>query len=293
MDLDFSLVLCAVLAVTGIAKILDFAIIGKRPGIEAPAVISGAANNGVGRVLSWAVYGVRFLSSLFAVILVVFIIRSFIVEPFKIPSDSMLPTLESGDFILVNKFAYGLHIPVMGTKILSHGIPERGDVIVFRYPQDPRIHYIKRIVGLPGDTVAYRDNQLFVNGVKIAIDLVPGRLDTPVGLSANRYSETLGIHPHDIYVNPRGDHNIYPVWKFPHIENCIYGASEVSCQVPAGYYFGMGDNRDNSADSRYWGFVPEANIEGNAFAVWLNFRKLGRIGLLINSLRPSSLDYID
>lgn len=278
MDVDFSLVLFALLAVTGVAKIFDFTFIAKRTTVEEPLGLSRRAADGVGGFLKLAVRGVRFLSSIFTVILVVFIIRSFIVEPFRIPSDSMLPTLESGDFILVNKFSYGLHLPVVGTNIGNRGIPERGDVIVFRYPQDPGTHYIKRIVGLPGDTVAYLNNSLYINGLKIAVTRVPGGLDKPLGLAAGRYSEMLGANTHDIFVNQNARHYYYPIWKFPHIENCHYELSAVTCSVPSGYYFGMGDNRDNSEDSRYWGFVPESNIEGRAVIVWFNLLKPERIG---------------
>lgn len=235
---------------------------------------------GVAKVLQWTplrIAGLEFLASLFPVILVVFVLRAFIVEPFRIPSESMLPTLEAGDFILVSKFAYGLRLPLSGQKILSIGEPRRGDVFVFRYPQDPSIHYIKRIVGLPGDTVAYLHNQLFINGEKIAEEPAVSIFDGP---PPHRFHEQLDAHGHDIFVDPQGRQNYRPIWAFDHWQNCDYRLDGVSCQVPEGYYFGMGDNRDNSADSRYWGFVPAANVEGKAFLVWLNLAKPSRIGVV-------------
>lgn len=202
--------------------------------------------------------------SFFAVLACFLVLRSFLVEPFQIPSESMMPTLEVGDFILTNKFAYGIRLPIVNTKIISMGDPQRGDVMVFRYPSDPSVHYIKRVVGLPGDTIRYAsDKQLFVNGQLVSKQFIgeePGTLG-----SARLYKEKLGKAEHVI----REEMTRYnlPV--------------ESQWVVPAGHYFMMGDNRDNSNDSRYWndpdiphgllGMVPDKNIVGKAFAIWMNW----------------------
>jgi signal peptidase I len=201
---------------------------------------------------------VEYSRSLFPILLIVLLFRSFLFEPFKIPSGSMIPTLLIGDFIVVNKFAYGLRLPVLNTKIVSIGEPRRGDVVVFRYPVDPGVNFIKRMVGLPGDTITYRDKQLFINGEKVPAEN-QGRYasedvkcDTPRA-DAIRYSETLGDVQHDILIHTNS------------------GSRGQQWQVPEGHYFVMGDNRDRSNDSREWGFVPEENLMGRAVGIWLNF----------------------
>ena len=212
---------------------------------------------------------------------IVLVLRSFLVEPFQIPSGSMKPTLEVGDFILVNKFAYGIRLPVLDRKVIEVGNPQRGDVMVFRYPSDPNVNYIKRVVGLPGDSVRYsQDKRLFINGQSVAEQFIaeePGSLG-----SAMLYQEKLGSAEHQI----RKEMNRYRM--MPGQE----------WQVPQGHYFMMGDNRDNSNDSRFWndpniprellGMVPDQNIVGKAFAVWLswadpklrNVPSLARVGLI-------------
>ena len=217
-------------------------------------------------------------AGLFPVILVVFLLRSFLFEPFKIPSGSMLPTLESGDLILVNKFNYGVRLPVINKKIVANGDPARGDVVVFRYPPDPRIDYIKRVVGLPGDEVAWLNKTLTVNGQPVANAALPDYYDEDSQRYTQQKNETLGPVNHRILL--RGDRPpfVSGVEAFPNREACRYSAEGVSCKVPPGHYFVMGDNRDNSIDSRYWGFVPDRNLVGRAFFVWMNFGNLGRIG---------------
>ncbi len=218
-------------------------------------------------------------AGLFPVILIVFLLRSFLFEPFKIPSGSMIPTLMVGDLILVNKFHYGVRLPVINKKIVANNEPKRGDVMVFRYPPDPRLDYIKRVVGLPGDEITYTNQKLSVNGQPVAVNSLGEYYDEDSLRYAPQWSEKLGEVEHKILVNPRlqaaygGDTK-----NFPHHANCRYSVEGVSCKVPAGHYFMMGDNRDNSQDSRYWGFVPDENIVGRAFFVWMNFGNLGRIG---------------
>ena len=222
----------------------------------------------------WVEWGADF----FPVILIVFILRSFLFEPFKIPSGSMIPTLLVGDFILVNKFTYGIRLPVINKKIISINEPQRGDVMVFRYPEDPSLDYIKRVVGLPGDTVAYQNKKLSINGQVVVTEKVANFLHAELLYYSEQYSEKLGEVEHRLLNDSDAPAAILGVGSFPHRENCTYNASGVTCKVPAGHYFMMGDNRDNSRDSRAWGFVPEQNIVGKAFFVWLNFSDFSRIG---------------
>jgi len=219
-------------------------------------------------------------AGLFPVILVVFLLRSFLFEPFKIPSGSMMPTLLTGDLILVNKFTYGLRLPVLNTKVTDGTPPARGDVMVFRYPPKPSLDYIKRVVGLPGDEVAYLNKKLTVNGQPVNKDAVPDYFDEEAMRYLKQYSENLGTHQHRILNDDtrRAGISEVEVMTFPNQDNCRYSVEGVVCKVPAGHYFMMGDNRDNSLDSRYWGFVPDRNIVGRAFFVWMNFGNLGRIG---------------
>ena len=221
-------------------------------------------------------------AGLFPVILAVFILRSFLFEPFKIPSGSMIPTLLVGDLILVNKFHYGIRLPVINKKIIQNHDPQRGDVVVFRYPRDPSQDYIKRVVGVPGDEVSFRNQQLYINGTAQPLEPTPppGYYDEVTLRYYPEYVETLEGVRHDVLINPQSRPFYLPEDQisFPHRENCRYSAEGVTCKVPPGNYFMMGDNRDNSQDSRYWGFVPDENIVGKAFFVWMNFGNLKRIG---------------
>jgi signal peptidase I len=201
---------------------------------------------------------IEYSRSLFPILLIVLIFRSFLFEPFKIPSGSMIPTLLIGDFILVNKYAYGLRLPVSNTKIMDIGEPERGDVIVFRYPVDPKVNFIKRLVGLPGDTITYRNKELYINGEKVPVEEQGHYTGKDVKCSipaadALRLQESVGEVTHDILVHMRS-RGRDGMWT-----------------VPAGHYFVMGDNRDRSNDSREWGFVPEDHLMGRAVGIWLNF----------------------
>lgn len=218
-------------------------------------------------------------AGLFPVILVVFLLRSFLFEPFKIPSGSMIPTLLVGDLILVNKFHYGVRLPVINKKIIEMNPVQRGDVMVFRYPVDPRQDYIKRVVGIPGDEISYVNQKLSVNGQPVALTPKGEHYDEDSLRYAPMFSEKLGNVEHQILVNPQQSSYFGTLPKtFPYAENCRYSAEGMSCKVPPGHYFMMGDNRDNSQDSRFWGFVPDENIVGRAFFVWMNFGNIGRIG---------------
>jgi len=227
-------------------------------------------------------------AGLFPVIAVVFVLRSFLFEPFKIPSGSMIPTLHVGDLILVNKFHYGVRLPVLNTKLTDGNPVRRGDVMVFRYPPKPSLDYIKRVIGVPGDEVAYLNKQLTINGQPVTkapradffeqdsmryITQFEEKL--PVG---TKPSEMKDMRIHNL-LNDKDRPSFIPgAEDFAFKDNCHYTVEGVTCKVPAGHYFMMGDNRDNSLDSRYWGFVPDKNIVGKAFFVWMNFGSLKRIG---------------
>jgi signal peptidase I len=199
---------------------------------------------------------VEYARSFFPVVLIVLLLRSFLVEPFRIPSGSMMPTLLVGDFILVNKFTYGVRLPVLNDKIIEVGEPKRGDIVVFRFPKQPTVDYIKRVIGLPGDRIAYFDKKLYVNGQPVKQTSFGRYQGTGQGANmtgSERLEEDLTGVKHAILISP----------GVPTVEDVFV--------VPRGQYFVMGDNRDNSNDSRYWGTVPEANLVGKAFFIWMNF----------------------
>ena len=209
---------------------------------------------------------IKVAKEFFPILLLVFVIRTFIVEPFKIPSGSMMPTLIAGDFIAVNKFSYGLRLPVFNKLIFETGSPQRGDVFVFHYPKDPSIDYIKRVVGLPGDNIRYENKKLFVNDVAVSqiyTSIYKYSLKQDLEVSAKEFLEDHGDFSHSILI-----HDI--------------PSESVEFVVPDGHYFAMGDNRDNSSDSRVWGFVPDELLVGKAFVIWLNFSEPNRIGNWIN-----------
>lgn len=225
---------------------------------------------------------IEWTAGFFWVILIVFALRSFVVEPFRIPSGSMEPTLVPQDFILVNKFSYGLRLPVTNTKI-TNGTPlKHGDVVVFRYPRNERQAYIKRVIGLPGDEIRYENKVLSLNGQPVKEEIIPGgytyneqdHLGSPKAYQLDQYEETIGGVKHRIAINPR----LMGSFDIRDNPNCDYVGDGFVCRVPAGHYFMMGDNRDHSSDSRYWGFVPDENIIGKAFFIWLNPTQFNRIG---------------
>jgi len=268
--MNFALILFVALVVTGGIWLLDLLILrrGRDRDAKEPLLV-------------------EYAKSFFPVILVVFALRSFLVEPFKIPSGSMMPTLLVGDFILVNKFTYGIRLPVINTKVVELNNPERGDVMVFRYPGDPSLDYIKRVIGVPGDVVEYSDKKLTINGKPVPA--VNTGTYSYVGnglnyITAMVYKERLNGVNHTMMTEPDKP-PVYPtqVVDFPYRENCSYNAEGKGfvCKVPKGQYFMMGDNRDESNDSRYWGFVPDRNIVGKAFLIWMNFDEFRRIGTTI------------
>ncbi len=217
-------------------------------------------------------------AGLFPVIAAVFVLRSFLFEPFKIPSGSMVPTLRVGDLILVNKFTYGVRLPVIHTKIIEGNKPARGDVLVFRYPPQPSLDYIKRVVGVPGDEVAYLNKRLTINGKPVPTSAQPDFLEQESMRYFKQFEETLGEHSHRLLNNTDAPAFVQGVTNFAYRENCRYSVEGVVCKVPEGHYFMMGDNRDNSLDSRYWGFVPEGNTVGKAFSVWMDCGDFKSIG---------------
>ncbi|UXU88874.1 signal peptidase I [Burkholderia sp. S-53] len=294
--MNFALILFVLVVVTGVAWMLDKLVFLPRRRLAADSAIEEfdrqqsridkrfADENAVQtrsklrdeklRQPWWLEY----TASFFPVILAVFVVRSFVIEPFKIPSGSMVPTLLVGDFILVNKFEYGLRLPVTNTKITQGSPLSRGDVVVFRYPKDESVDYIKRVIGLPGDTVAYQDKQLTINGQPVPEAPLPDFFDDERQNYAKQFEETIGNRKNAILNNPAVPPFVMGAYDYPYRDNCTYNSRGVICKVPPGHYFMMGDNRDNSADSRYWGFVPDQNIVGRAFFIWMNFSDLKRIG---------------
>ena len=259
--MSFALFLFLLLAITGLVWLFDKYFLRIRRSNQA-------------KQPWWIEYSISF----FPVILIVFLLRSFLVEPFKIPSGSMIPTLLIGDFILVNKYAYGIRLPVLNVKVLELDSPRRGDVMVFRYPADPSLDYIKRVVGLPGDRIEYRDKALSVNGKPVPRQPMADYESRERLQYFPRYLESFEGAGHEIILERETPGFVSRGMDFGHSGNCDYNSAGLVCTVPPGHYFVMGDNRDNSSDSRVWGFVPDGNIVGKAFFIWLNFNELGRFG---------------
>ena len=224
-----------------------------------------------GEVLHW---GIEIPASIFTVLLVVFVLRSFLAEPFRIPSSSMRPGLVTGDFILVNKFSYGIRLPVLDAKVINTGSPQRGDVAVFKAPHEPDKDYIKRIVAVPGDTVVYKDKKLTLNGVPVpqVEDGTYSYMEFGQFLTTLKFKEKLGDREYLIAQFPQFP-SFIPNQKYlsTPVPTCTDDGNAVSCTVPPGHYLAMGDNRDNSLDGRYWGFVPDTHLRGKAFFVWFNW----------------------
>jgi signal peptidase I len=274
MRFDFPTIMVALVAVSGVIWLVDLLFLARRR--RARVATEAAEQNAVDvDELADAMMPkfVEYARSFFPVFLIVLVLRSFLFEPFRIPSGSMMPTLLIGDFILVNKFEYGIRLPVLDRKIVAISTPERGDVVVFRYPKDPSIPFIKRVVGLPGDRIEYRSKTLYVNGEQAQqseIGVYVGRGSGSKFTGHKERHEQLEGAPHDILLSPR-----------------VLLGREGSWEVPEGHYFVLGDNRDNSEDSRYWNFVSDENLIGRAFMIWLSWDwghgpSWGRIGNDIN-----------
>jgi signal peptidase I len=293
---NFALILFVAMVVTGVIWCLDVFVLSKQRRARANAALAeydarhakltadgikldngnrAALEATIMRQPTWVEYS----GSFFPVIALVFVLRSFLFEPFKIPSSSMVPTLLVGDLILVNKFDYGIRLPVVNKKIIDIANPQRGDVMVFKYPKDMSQDYIKRVIGVPGDKITYENKRLTVNGQPVEYTPLDDYLDDERPVYHKQFLEKLPNAPHRI-LNMDGARsiNLSAVEDFPHHENCTYSYDKFTCIVPEGNYFMMGDNRDNSADSRYWGFVPDQNIVGKAVFVWMNFGNPKRIG---------------
>jgi signal peptidase I len=222
---------------------------------------------------------IEYSGSFFPVIALVFFLRSFLYEPFKIPSSSMVPTLLVGDLILVNKYTYGIRLPILNKKVVQINDPQRGDVMVFKYPKDMTQDYIKRVIGVPGDTITYENKRLTVNGKPVEYTAMDDYLEDEGLEYRQQFTEKLVNVQHRILNSKnRRTIDLGAVDNFPNREACTYSYEKFTCIVPEGNYFMMGDNRDNILDSRYWGFVPNKNIVGKAFFVWMNLGNLKRIG---------------
>jgi len=271
MRFDFATILMLLVLISGAILAFDAMILSRRRRVASGGQIgkSRIPSGGAGLMAKIVDYA----RSFFPVFLIVLLLRSFLVEPFRIPSGSMLSTLEIGDFILVNKYTFGIRLPVFDKKIIDLGQPERGDVIVFRYPEDGVTPYIKRVVGLPGDHIDYRDDVLYINGDPMAQEFVdtytyyttytsPAGFEQQITINAKRYLEHLNGVDHHILIQPLPMGMLQQKTAYPY----------VPFTVPEGHYFVMGDNRDNSRDSRYWGVVPEENLIGKAFFIWMNFQ---------------------
>jgi signal peptidase I len=263
--MGFAAVLLLATTITGLVWLVDILFLKKRrvAGTQEPALVEMAR-------------------SFFPVIFIVFLLRSFLYEPFKIPSGSMEPTLLVGDFILVNKYTYGVRIPVINKKIADVNLPKRSDVMVFRYPVDPSKDYIKRVIGIPGDVISYKNKRLTVNGIATTTEPAGTYTQMQPLRVFDTFKETLGDKPHSMMTDSREPNvRLFGVMQFPNKDACQYSEEGMTCKVPAGHYFMMGDSRDNSEDGRYWGFVPEENIVGKAVAIWMNFGDFKRVGTAI------------
>jgi signal peptidase I len=279
--LDFSAVLFGITAVTGIAWLADVALLR-------PARARAARAAGKDPALIPEPGTVDYARSFFPVALVVLVLRSFIFEPFRIPSDSMMPTLLDGDFIIVNKYAYGLRLPVINRKIVPVGDPQRGDVVVFRFPRDPSVNYIKRLVGLPGDHVEVRSDRITINGQPVPFKVIAPYNDGCY-INLQLAEERIGQHVHQSMLCPvpmsismvtpagcnrresRGYYCGGEGGSGAGVDGLTGEPATSAFDVPAGNYFMMGDNRDNSEDGRFWGFVPEDNLVGKATRIWFNW----------------------
>ena len=282
MDFDFNLILVPATLILGAIWLLDKLVLKQKQS----------------KGLEKSTAPVRWAYDFFPILAIVLVVRSFLIEPFNIPSSSMVPTLYTGDFIAVNKYAYGIRLPLVNTKVLDLGAPQHGDVVVFRYPENPKIYYIKRVIGVGGDTVSFNNGQLSVNGKAIVTTPAnftpdpkmtaqlypPGKTETGEVVTAEqaaqlgnqeelsaKYVQESPSSNHQHLVRYLGDKNWFQYASFLQQVSPQLMASQGQqwqLTVPKGHYFVMGDNRDRSADSRFWGFVPDENLAGKAVYVW-------------------------
>ena len=251
MVLDFELILVLATAISGLIWAIDAVFFAGGRRARSMAQSRGSRDDAIPDPTL-----VEYARSFFPVLLIVLVLRSFLAEPFRIPSESMLPTLEVGDFIVVNKFSYGVRLPVTHTEVIEMGRPERGDVVVFRYPRKPSVNYIKRVIGVPGDQVAYYTRRVFINGEPLPMERVGPYLPPGTPPSAEpllEFTEEIDERVHSLLLDPDGR------------------SPEGEFVVPDGQYFVLGDNRDHSNDSRSWGYVPEANLVGEAEFIWMHW----------------------
>jgi signal peptidase I len=262
MDIDFSIVLVSLVSFCGLLWFFD-SLLNKKSRMAAAEQYRATKAKGKSdkevadtiAILSQDPLMIEYAKSFFPVLLIVLVLRSFLIEPFQIPTGSMIPTLEVGDFILVNKYAYGVRLPIIGTKLMDIADPKRGEVMVFIPPHENK-YYIKRVIGLPGDTVRYQESNLYINGELVEREFLESRLIETErgGISAELYNETIGEVEHITQLIPAFNRE----------------RNRTSWVIPNGFYFMMGDNRDNSSDSRVWGTVSEKDIVGKAIAVWMH-----------------------
>lgn len=278
---NFALLLLVAVGVSGVYWVLEKKVFlpqRRHQVAQLQAQVHAASSTDAVKATLRQPWWLEWTAGMFPVLLAVFLLRSFVAEPFRIPSGSMIPTLRVGDLILVNKFHYGVRLPVLNTLLVANQQPQRGDVMVFRYPPEPTMDYIKRVVGLPGDEVSYLDKQLRINGELIAREPLEDFYDPDTQRYYQQFREQLGTQPHLAMTDAQRPGFIPGIIPFSGQDACEYSIRGVVCRVPQGHYFMMGDNRDNSMDSRFWGFVPDSHIVGKAFFVWMNFGDLSRIG---------------
>ncbi len=298
MPTDFALLLLLCTVVSGVYYVAELAVFKTRRSERAKRELAefDRRNGEAGALASDPVarerralaerlvarpWWVEYTAGFFPVIAAVFLLRSFLFEPFRIPSGSMIPTLRIGDLILVNKYQYGIRMPVWDRTLIPVGHPRRGDVVVFRFPLNPNEDFIKRVVGLPGDVIDYRDHVLQINGKVVPEAPMAPFFDASRLQTYRQYEETLGTVRHRVIWGGGDGIAAYPVPQHNDPGACVYSTDTdggVRCTVPPNHYFVMGDNRDNSEDSRFWGFVPDRNLVGHAVFIWMNFGNVKRIG---------------
>jgi signal peptidase I len=279
MAVYFSIILVAITLITGIVWLADKFYLAPQRRLNAASAQEQSTVELPKETISTLLEPSPLVDTsiqIFPVIAFVLILRSFLYEPFQIPSGSMMPTLLDGDFILVNKFNYGLKDPVIRNKFVDIGLPERGDVVVFKYPLDPRIDYIKRVIGLPGDRIIYKNKSLYIKPACQESDAKCPEFTQVINSFTNKYQgpdAEEGMNQFEAVMLDKTHHILNDQYSMPRTNRYFSqsGTAKDEFFVPAGHYFVMGDNRDNSLDGRFWGFVPEENLVGEAVAIWMSF----------------------